>query len=407
MLAYSLSCLVSELNTWKRTPSKATSVQNNLKASFWEAVPISFLGDQQIGAENSEPQERSRSPHCKYVKCTLCIFIFADYTALSMGLKVYIVRRLTHTLITLWAFATVLFVLFRIIPGYPTGRYGTVGLTAEQRQEMLQQMGLNEPLHVQYYKFIANLLQGDFGISYTYRKPVWEVLIEKLRNTVILMGPTLVLAILLGVFIGALLGYKRDSLFEKGGIIVTITARSSPEFLTGLVLIMIFVFGLGLFPPGGISSIGSTTTGFELFLSWEFVRHAALPVLTGVIAYSTLPILLMRNTLLEVMDSNFVEIKRAEGIPPRVILYKHIVRNSLLPIVTITALASGLVIGGSVIIETVFNWPGMGREMIRAVTFDDYPLAQGLFFFLGSIVIIMNFIADILYVYVDPRIRYD
>jgi peptide/nickel transport system permease protein len=171
---------------------------------------------------------------------------------------------------------------------------------------------------------------------------------------------------------------------------------------------MIFVFWLNWFPAGGIRQAGLETTGFvSKYLRVDFLKHAILPIMTMTITYLSVPILLMRTSMVETLNADFIKIKRAEGLPERNILYKHAVRNSILPIVTITALASGLMIGGSVVIETVFNWPGMGREMVRAVNNQDFPLAQGLFFFMGATVMMMNLVADLAYVYLDPRIQYD
>lgn len=325
-----------------------------------------------------------------------------------MGLRTYVVRRIGQLVITFWAFLTILFLMFRVLPGDPTSMFVLQGLSEEGQEQLIRELGLNAPLHEQYIIYIQGLLTGDLGMSFIYREPVWGILVGKFWNTVLLMGPALVLAILIGVLFGALLGWFRGTLIEKGGIVATIMARSSPEFWTGIVLLMIFVFWLNWFPPGGIRSAGAEWSGFwGKYLAVDFLKHAALPIAAGVIYYSAVPLLLMRNTMIDVMNADFVEIKRAEGIAEHNILYKHVVRNSILPIVTITALASGLVIGGSIVIETVFAWPGMGREMIRAVNANDHPLAMGLFFFMGSTVMAMNFLADIAYAYLDPRIKYD
>lgn len=325
-----------------------------------------------------------------------------------MTLRAYVVRRVGQLLVTYWAFLTLLFVLFRLMPGDPTSMFVLEGLSEEARRQIISDLGLDAPLHVQYLEYMGQLLTGDLGTSFIYREPVWGVIVGKFWNTVFLMGPSLAIAIGLGVVAGALIGHFRNSSFETAGIVATITARSSPEFWTGILLLLVFVQWLGWFPSGGLRAAGQEFEWFwAKYLSWEFVYHAVLPILSGVIYYAAVPTLVMRNTMLDVVGSDFIEIKRAEGVPEATILFKHVVRNSILPIVTLGALASALVIGGSVVIETVFNWPGMGREMVRAVNNNDFSLAMGLFFVMGSTVMLMNFLADIAYVFLDPRIQYD
>jgi peptide/nickel transport system permease protein len=325
-----------------------------------------------------------------------------------MGLKKYVTRRILQLLFTYWAFLTILFGVFRLAPGDPTSMYLAQEMGPEERQRILEQYGLNEPMHIQYFDFLAQFLTGDFGQSFRFGEPVWDVMVVKFWNTILLMGVAFLLAYTIGVLLGAFLGWVRQTRTEKAGIIVTLLARSSPEFWIGIVVLMVFPFGLGWFPAGGMRSPGAEWSWFwGRYLSWDFVEHMVLPVLTGVIYYMATPTLLMRSSMINVLDADFIDIKKAEGIPEHIILYKHAARNSILPMVTVVALVVGLSIGGSLVIETVFNWPGMGRAMINAVTYNDYPLAQALFFLMGSIVILMNFVADMAYVYLDPRVRYD
>lgn len=325
-----------------------------------------------------------------------------------MGMKEYVVRRIGQLIVTYWAFVTILFLLFRIVPGDPTTMFVAQGLTGDAREQMIENLGLNAPLHVQYVQYIANLLQGDLGTSFQFRAPVWDVLAVKFWNTIFLMAGAIVLAYVIGVLGGALLAWWRGSRFETVGVLVTLVARSSPTFWTGIVLMIIFVFGLGWFPAGGIRSVGADAGGFwNKYFTLDFAHHVFLPMLTGAIYYMATPALLMRNTMLEVLNADFMKVKRAEGLSQVTILYKHAARNSILPIVTIAALVAGKAIGGQLLIEVVFNWPGMGRAMVTAVSYNDYPLAMGAFFLMGSVVILLNFVADLLYVYLDPRVTYE
>jgi peptide/nickel transport system permease protein len=325
-----------------------------------------------------------------------------------MGLQEFVVRRIAQLIFTFWVFVTILFVLFRAAPGDPTSMFVGQGMSAEAREETIQRLGLNEPLHVQYFDYMGQLLTGNFGTSFRYNEPVWDILVVKFWNTIILMGSALVLAYVLGVTFGALLGWYRGTSFERGGIIVALMARSSPEFWTGIIVLSIFSFWLGVFPSGGMRSIGVETTSFAgRYLAWDFVYHMVLPMLAGAIYYMATPMLLMRNTMLDVLKADFIEIKKAEGLPESQVLFRHAARNSVLPLVTVMALVSGTAIGGSLVIETVFNWPGMGREMVQSINYNDYPVAMGSFFLMGSVVIVMNFVADLAYGFLDPRVQYD
>lgn len=325
-----------------------------------------------------------------------------------MSLRAYVVRRSLQLLVTYVVFLTLLFVIFRVMPGDPTSLYLQQGMTPAEREATLQRLGLDQPIYVQYYEYIIQLLNGDLGDSFRHNQPVWDVLVTRFWNTLALMGPALVLAYLIGTIFGAALGWWRGSDRERFGIVGTLMARSSPEFWTGIVLLWIFVFQLDLFPSGGMRSLGATYDGrFEQFVNWDFARHVVLPMLTAVLYYMTMPILVMRSGMINVLTSDFIEIKKAEGLSEATILYKHAARNSVLPVVTIAAVVSGAAIGGSLVIEVVFNWPGMGREMVESIEFNDYPMAMATFFLMGSFVILMNFVADLLYVYLDPRVSYD
>lgn len=324
-------------------------------------------------------------------------------------MRKFLMRRLAYLVVTYFVFITLLFVIFRIAPGDPTTMYIPDGMSAAERQATLERYGLTKPLHEQYIHYMANLLQGDLGMSYRYNAPVLDILWTKFWNTIFLMGTAFGLAYAIGSVFGAYLGWMRGSVREKLGMGFALVARSSPEFWIGIVLLNVFVFQLGWFPWGGIQRIGTdAAVGFvERYFNWDFVYHLVLPVLTGTIYYMAQPILVMRNNMISVMNSDFIEIKEAEGLPTYRVLYHHAARNSILPMVTLVATVIGLSIGGSLVIETVFSWPGMGREMVESVTYNDYPMAMGTFFLMGSVVILMNFLADVAYTYLDPRVRYD
>ncbi|MCU4751425.1 ABC transporter permease [Halobacteria archaeon AArc-curdl1] len=324
-------------------------------------------------------------------------------------MRKFIIRRIAYLLLTYWAFITVLFVIFRMTPGDPTTMYVVEGMTEAERQATLERYGLTDPLHIQYLNYVGDLLRGDLGFSYRYNTSVASILIIKFWNTIFLMATSLLIAYSIGILFGAYLGWVRGTAKEKGGLLLALIFRSSPEFWIGIVLLSVFVFRLGWFPWGGIRAIGAEApVGFtSRYFNREFAYHLFLPALTGAIYYMAQPILLMRSSMISVLNSDFIEIKKAEGLSPTRIVYKHAARNSMLPMATVIALVAGMSIGGSLVIETVFSWPGMGREMVESVHHNDYPMAMGAFFLMGTVVIFMNFLADIAYVYLDPRVRYD
>lgn len=326
---------------------------------------------------------------------------------MSQNLQKYVLGRIGQLAVTYFVFLTLLFVIFRLAPGDPTSMYLLEGMTPEARQELLADLGLNRPMHEQYIDFLAQTVTLDLGQSYRYNSPVSDIVITKFWNTIFLMGPTFLIAYTLGVTVGAFIGWVRGTAKEKVGVILTLIARSSPEFWIGILVLAGFAFSLNWFPSGGMRSPGFVAESFwDRYLAVDFLRHLVLPMLTGIIFYMATPSLLMRSSMIQVLDEDFIEIKKAEGLPEYVILYKHAARNSILPMTTVVALVIGLSLGGSLVIETVFSWPGMGREMVQSVQFNDYAVAQAIFFLMGSVVIFMNFLADLAYVYLDPRVKY-
>jgi peptide/nickel transport system permease protein len=312
---------------------------------------------------------------------------------------------MVQMVIVLWAIATILFLIFRLMPGSPLTAYIDPTFTEEQAAEVSKQFGLDKPLVVQYGLYLKNLVQGDFGVSFFQKKPVWDVLMDVFPNTVILAGFALLIAYIYGVFFGAVLAWRRGTRMESGGILVTLMTRAAPEFFVGMILLSIFSFNLGWFPSSGISDPGVIYTSIWAQLtSADFWHHMILPALSIAIYLQGLPLLLMRSNMLEVLDEDYVLMARMKGLSEWRIMLSHAARNALLPIVTALTLGVGYAIGGDVVIETVFSWPGLGRMLVRAVSSHDYPLAQGAFFLIALVVVVMNFLADAVYTTLDPRV---
>ena len=320
-------------------------------------------------------------------------------TATALG------SRLIQTLFVLWAVVTILFFLFRLMPGSPLAAYIDPNFTPEQQEELLRRFGLDRPLWQQYFIYLGNLLQGDLGESFFYRTPVAERVFLLLPNTLILTFTSLIVAYVFGVLAGAWLAWVRGGTVEQIAVPLVLTTRAMPEFWLGMILLAVFSFSLGLFPAGGTRPPGMEFSSvWALYTSSAFWWHMTLPVLTLAIYSQGLPLLLMRSNMLDVMKEDFVTMARIKGLSPFTVVIRHAARNALLPVMTSFAIAVGYQIQGNVVVETVFSWPGLGRELVRAVSAADYPLAQGAFLMIAVVVILMNLVADLLYAVLDPRV---
>jgi len=316
-------------------------------------------------------------------------------------------KRLAHMLFVLWAVASILFLMFRLLPGDPTLAYIDPSFTEEQRGMILHQFGLDLPLSQQYLIFLGNVLHGEFGLSFRQRLPVVDLVLGTLPNTLLLTLTALIVAYAFGGLFGAVLAWKRGSAFETASIPLVLATRAAPEFWVGMVLLAVFAFGLGWFPSGGANAPGAVfPSQWARVFSADFARHLMLPALTLAIYLQGLPTLLMRSNMLEVMGEEFVTMARMKGLPEWEIMLRHAARNALLPLVTAFALGFGASVGGNVVIETVFSWPGLGRLLVDAVGSSDYPLAQGAFLLIAVVLVLMNFVADLLYGLLDPRVAH-
>ena len=325
-----------------------------------------------------------------------------------MGKKSFIIKRIIQMLITLFLLVTIVFLMFRLLPGDPLAMYINTDMPVEVQKTLMHRFGLDKPLHEQYLLYLKNLLVGDFGQSFHYGEAVIYLVAERFWNTIILMGIGIGLAYVMGCILGALAAWKRGSKFEVISIILTLSIRSAPLFWIGIILIMIFGIWLNLLPLGGIREAGiKITSTFEKFFSLDFLVHMILPATTLAIYYMGTPFLIMRSAMLEVMNEEFIEIVKAKGLKTWQVIFKHAMRNSLLPVITMLTVMISFVMGGQVMLETIFRWPGIGMEIVSAVNTRDYPMAQALFIMMGVIILIVNFVVDLLYHYLDPRVTYE
>jgi len=320
-------------------------------------------------------------------------------------MKEYIVRRIIYALFTILAVATILFFIFRMMPGDPTAQVISPALDETAQLRLKQAFGLDKPLVIQYLLYLKNLVTLDWGRSFVTSKKVIDMLSYRFWNTIYLMTAGMCFTLTIGIGLGMIMGWRRSGAIDVGGTLGALMLQSAPPFVTGILLLMVLSYRLDLFPTGGMSTAGMRLgTGLSIFLNRDFLHHLVLPTLTISFYYLATPMLIMRDSMLEVSGSDFIELAKAKGVAPRLIILKHAARNALLPVLTVTSIMVGFAIGGQVIVEQVFSWPGMGQLMVQAASSQDYPVAQGTFLILAIVVIIMNLLADISYYYLDPRL---
>ncbi len=298
------------------------------------------------------------------------------------------------------------FFLPRAMPGSPLAYLAgeDVGLmSAEVRREVLARHALDLPLGTQFARYLGNLVRGDLGHSYQRGRPVAEIIAERLPWTLLLTATSLVLSTLIGVALGAWAAWRRGQSSDLSLLLVVMFFRSMPSFWIAVILVAVFAVGLGWFPIYGAYTPWLVATGWERVLN--VLRHLALPVLSLTLIGSAETFLVMRYAMLDVLGEDYIATARAKGLSERVVLYKHALRNALLPVATVFMLNLGFTVSGATVIETVFAYPGLGRLMYEAVLSRDYPLLQASFLVVTLAVVLANLLADLLYPLLDPRVR--
>ncbi|MET0694356.1 MAG: ABC transporter permease [Propionibacteriaceae bacterium] len=317
----------------------------------------------------------------------------------------YLLLKAGGALISLGMVVVLGFFSFRILPGSDPAINLTRGrrVSAEEVERLRVQFGLDRPLPVQFLRYVQDLFTGDLGYSYVYNQPVSGLIVDRLGPTLLLTGTAAVISIVLGLWLGQKAAWRRGSLFDKVQTGVALTFWSVPTFWLGLLLLLIFAGGLKLFPAGGMVTAGTDETG----LTWalDVAWHMVLPVLTIVAVVYAQYLMVMRASVLEEMTSDYLTTARAKGLTEDKVRTKHAVPNALLPTVTLIFLTLGGLVGGAVTVETVFSWPGLGYLTFQGLSAPDLPLLQGTFVVFSSIVIVMNFVADLVYRVLDPRLK--
>ncbi len=325
-----------------------------------------------------------------------------------MELWKYIGRRLIQIAIIFFVIITVLFLLFRLAPGDPISRMVDPDMTSEDAEHLISQLGLDKPLGKQYLYYLKNFFTGNFGESFHYGQPVIEIIWARLPNTILLFTTAIILAALVGVFLGKIASWHKgkttDTLLTIGALV------THTVFLPwlGLILIWVFAYKMDWFPITGILSeevwLDPDAGIFTKLL--DVLHHMILPLTTLFLVHFGSYLLIMRSSMLETLKEDYILTGRAKGLPEKVIRDHHAAPNAALPVVTSVGLSLAFSINGGALTETIFTWPGIGRELVMSVSQNDYPLAQACFLLIAIVVLISNLVVDTLYAYLDPRIRY-
>jgi peptide/nickel transport system permease protein len=316
----------------------------------------------------------------------------------------FIFQRLSQALLVMAAVSAISFSLFNFV-GDPVNNMVGQDATREQRVEIRQQLGLDDPVLTQYTRFIGNVLQGDFGLSYRIKRPVSTLILERLPATLELVFVSALIALVVGIGLGVYTGIKRDTWVSRIIMAVSLIGVSLPTFIIGIALIYLFAVHLRWLPSSGRS--GTIDLGFwkTSLLSVDGWRAIVLPAITLSLFQLTMILRLVRAEMLEVMRADYIKFARARGLAERSIYFVHALRNTLVPVITVIGLNIGGLIAYSVITETVFQWPGTGLMFIQAVDFVDVPIMAAYLIFVALLFVVINLIVDILYFVVDPRIR--
>jgi peptide/nickel transport system permease protein len=322
----------------------------------------------------------------------------------------YIIRRLLAMVPLLLAISILSFAVMHFAPGDPvmsmTDRRGVDDLSSEELTQLRHQMGLDQPVYVQYARWLGNVVQGNFGYSLISRRPVGQMIAERLPNTLALSVIALVITLILALPLGVLCARFQNSLFDQGIAVLTFIGFSLPNFWLALMAIYIFAVGLHWLPAGGMMPLENVPQDpIGRFLAEA--RHYVLPVATMVILDVGGWLRYQRSSMLEALHGDYVRTARAKGLREKAVFFRHAWRNALLPVVTWLGVSLSALVNGSFMIETIFAWPGMGRLGLQAIFQRDYPLIMAVNMLSSILIVIGNLLADVTYALVDPRIRYD
>ncbi len=304
-------------------------------------------------------------------------------------MKQYLIRRFYHSLLVLVGISVIVFLMLHLT-GDPAALLMPLDATPAEIEALRERMGFNDPLYEQYGRFFVRAVQGDFGLSFRNQLPAMDLLLERVPATLELAAAAMVLALAVALPVGIVSALRRNSLADHAGMVFALLGQSMPVYWLGILLIMIFAVGLGWFPAAGRGG-------------WN---HLVLPAVTLGLFSMARVARFTRSAMLEALSQDYVRTARAKGLPERRVVLFHAFKNASLPIVTIIGLDFATLLGGAVITETIFGWPGVGRFTVEAIGIRDFPVVQASVFLLALIFVVVNLTVDVLYTWLDPRIRY-
>ena len=318
----------------------------------------------------------------------------------------FILKRLLQSVVVMLTVALIAFSLFRYV-GDPINNMVGQDTTLEERAELRERLGLNDPFFLQFYRFVVDASVGEFGFSYQHRRPVKELIAERLPATLELALVSAILALVIGIPMGVYTALRRNGFLSRTFMTISLIGVSLPTFLIGILLILLFgviLRWLPTFGRGDIIEIGWWSTGF---LTASGLKSLIMPSITLALFQMTLIMRLVRAEMLEVLRADFVKFARARGLPTRSVHFRHALKNTLVPVITITGLQLGSIIAFAIITESVFQWPGMGLLFIQAIGEVDIPVMAAYLVLIAFFFVVINMVVDILYFVVDPRLRID
>ena len=304
----------------------------------------------------------------------------------------YLIRRTIQTVLLLWGVTIIVFLLVHLTPGDPALLMLGDAATDAAVEDLREQLGLNEPLPVQYAKYMGNIVQGDFGRSIRAQRPVLPYVMDRFPETLKLTAGALLVALLISLPIGIFAAVKHGTPYDNASMFLALIGQATPGFWLGLMLIALFAVRLQLLPASGAGE------GFS-------IKHLILPSITLASFLIGLLVRLTRSSMLDVLQQDFVRTARAKGLREQAVIIRHALRNALIPLITVIGIQVGTLLGGAVVTETVFAWPGVGSLVVQAISQRDYPVVQAIVLLLALVFVLINYIVDITYHLLDPRIR--
>lgn len=313
----------------------------------------------------------------------------------------FVASRCVHAIPVLVGVSLIAFLILRLAPGDPVQLMLPSHATRDEIDELRASLGLDRPLAMQYLLWIGQVLQGNLGKSLFTSGPVLHELLERFPNTLILTCAAIGLAIALGMPLGILAAARRGTALDAGSMVASVIGWSMPNFWIGLILVIVFSVWLRWLPTGGMYDIMAEERTFG-----DLLRHLVLPAVTLAVGHMAYVARFTRSSLLEALSQDYIRTARAKGLGEGLVILRHGLRNSLIPIISVLGVSIGHLLGGAVIVEAVFSWPGLGSLMVHSIMNRDFPVVQGAMLFAAIVFIVVNLVADLLYAVVDPRIRF-